>query len=315
MGTFKAVRGVFGACVAVGLLAVLASGALATGGVKLCVPEGPNLATLTPNTKGECPKPQGAHYKLMELGAEGKQGEPGKEGKQGKEGNEGKQGSQGEAGKEGKEGKQGPEGKVGKEGKEGPEGKNALSEEKQDILKGILPCITKVEKGIDGMPTVQFHGCNVQIVNGEGKTATTNGEGNLVIGYDEQGHCSEANLPPRTQTECEELGFLGDKWLTTTEQTGSHNLVLGEVQTFTSYGGILGGRGNAITAPFASVAGGEDNTASGEASAVSSGSKNAATNYLSSVAGNSGQTASDPFEGIPYFCKIGGSGVECRSSS
>ena len=43
---------------------------------------------------------------------------------------------------------------------------------------------------------------NVQVVNGEGKSETTNGEGNLVIGYDEDkgGH----------------------------PQDGSHNLVLGE---------------------------------------------------------------------------------------
>ena len=36
---------------------------------------------------------------------------------------------------------------------------------------------------------------NVQVVNGEGKTASVNGEGNLVIGYDED---AAGNRPART---------------------------------------------------------------------------------------------------------------------
>src|SRR5580658_5126953 len=42
-----------------------------------------------------------------------------------------------------------------------------------------------VASGIDGKPTVQFSGVNVQVVNGEGKTNLVNGEGNLMVGYDE----------------------------------------------------------------------------------------------------------------------------------
>jgi hypothetical protein len=48
-----------------------------------------------------------------------------------------------------------------------------------------FPSVKYEAKGVAGKPTVQFAGENVQVVNGEGKTATTNGEGNLVIGYDE----------------------------------------------------------------------------------------------------------------------------------
>jgi hypothetical protein len=54
---------------------------------------------------------------------------------------------------------------------------------------------------------------NVQIVNGQGTTASANGLGNLIIGYDEG----------------------------TQKRTGSHNLVLGEQQSFTSYAGLIGG--------------------------------------------------------------------------
>ena len=95
---------------------------------------------------------------------------------------------------------------------------------------------TYVSSGVGSKPTVQLSAVNLQIINGEGKTATINGEGNLVIGYDES---------PGTQT-------------------GSHNLMLGGEQTYTSYGGILDGFKNTISGPFASVIGGEANTASGK---------------------------------------------------
>src|SRR5438477_343683 len=38
---------------------------------------------------------------------------------------------------------------------------------------------------VGGKPTVQFAAVNVQIVNGAGSTASVNGKGNLVLGYDE----------------------------------------------------------------------------------------------------------------------------------
>src|SRR6266566_1891986 len=83
----------------------------------------------------------------------------------------------------------------------------------------VLP--TYVASGAGGKPTARFSGVNVQVVNGEGHTGSVNGEGNLVIGYDE--HLAER------------------------EQTGSHNLILGEQQKFTSVGGLLAGAFNAAT--------------------------------------------------------------------
>jgi hypothetical protein len=61
----------------------------------------------------------------------------------------------------------------------------------------VIPCA----EGIDGKSTVQFSGCNVQIVNGEGSTETTNGTGNLMIGYDNKAYG--------------------------VTQSGSHNLIIG----------------------------------------------------------------------------------------
>jgi hypothetical protein len=150
---------------------------------------------------------------------------------------------------------------------------SSLSEPEQEELKALLKYVKVVPAGVAGKPTVQVSGANVQIVNGENKTATTNGEGNLVIGYNEN--------------------FEGKH-----EQTGSHDLILGEEQTFTSYGGLLGGFRNTISGPFASVSGGEDNTASGEFASVSGGLRNSATGVQSSVSGGAVNTASGAYASV-----------------
>src|SRR5207248_1937662 len=139
----------------------------------------------------------------------------------------------------------------------------ASSSEQQTLLS-ILPHIKYEASGVGGKPTIQFSGVNVQVVNGEGKTATTNGEGNLVIGYDE------------TILE-------GAVCRSPTQQTGSHNLILGIEQTFTSFGGIDAGRCNAISGPYSSASGGRYGTASGEADSVSGGYKNEAAGLQTSV--------------------------------
>jgi hypothetical protein len=128
-----------------------------------------------------------------------------------------------------------------------------------ETLERILPHLSYLESGVAGKPTVVFSGLNVQVVNGEGTTASANGEGNLVLGYGENAGKHE--------------------------QTGSHDLVLGDEQAFTSYGGILAGHLNSITAPFASITGGEQNTASGEGSWDGGGQRNLASGFESSVGG------------------------------
>src|SRR5205807_3873238 len=44
---------------------------------------------------------------------------------------------------------------------------------------------TYVSSGVGGKPTVKFSAVNVQILNGAGSTASLNGTGNMVVGYDE----------------------------------------------------------------------------------------------------------------------------------
>ena len=88
MRKFRALQGTAVAIVvALVVPAVLASSAMAAGGIKLCVPEKENAPVKTPKAGTCAPK-----YKLTELGAEGKEGAPGKEGAKGEPGPKGEEG-------------------------------------------------------------------------------------------------------------------------------------------------------------------------------------------------------------------------------
>ncbi len=100
----------------------------------------------------------------------------------------------------------------------------------------------------DGGATLRFTGVNVQIVSGGGTAdASPNGRGNVIIGYD-------ANTGNH-------------------DRSGSHNLVIGNEHTYSSYGGLVAGSSNAITGPSTSVTGGNGNTASGFHASVSGGAR------------------------------------------
>jgi hypothetical protein len=122
--------------------------------------------------------------------------------------------------------------------------------------------------GDGGRPEVVITGANLRIVNGLRSTATANGLGNLLVGYNE----------PRDD---------GDH-----EHTGSHNVVVGQGHNFSSFGGLVVGRQNAIHGAFASVSGGFDNTASGDSASVSGGIFNRAKGPNTSISGGFDNTAS-----------------------
>jgi hypothetical protein len=165
----------------------------------------------------------------------------------------------------------------------------ASSAEQQTLLS-ILPHITFNQSGVDGKPTVQFSGVNVQVVSGSGSTGgTVNGEGNLIVGYAENVH-----------------GYA---------QSGSNDLIVGTENGWSGWGEIVGGDSNqasgsgaltagsgnqasgasstvfgddntaTATAADSSVAGGEDNTASGFNSSVAGGESNNATGENAAVSG------------------------------
>jgi hypothetical protein len=122
----------------------------------------------------------------------------------------------------------------------------------------------------DTSDTLTFSGANLYVNNGAGATASTNGYGNLVIGYNEDIYGPSA-------------------------RTGSHNLVVGPEHSWTSYGGLIAGYNNTVTGAYSSVTGGNYNTASGEYSSVSGGYTNTASGYFSSVSGGNARTASSSY--------------------
>jgi hypothetical protein len=101
---------------------------------------------------------------------------------------------------------------------------------------------TFVASGVGGKPTVQFAAVTVQILNDADSTASVNGTGNPVLGYEDGGRA----------------------------QTGSHDLTLGRNQSFTRYGELVGGNGNTATGNYADVFG-YGNSASGGYAAVTGG--------------------------------------------
>jgi hypothetical protein len=153
------------------------------------------------------------------------------------------------------------------------------------VLDALLPHLSVVwlDDAAGGQrKTVRLTGVNLQIVNGLGSTngnrsdpfavapvlTRTNGVGNLIIGYDE----------PRQ---------FGPH-----ERTGSHNLVLGKEHSYPSFGGLVAGDANRVTAPFSSAAGGYDQTASGLRSAVLGGQENVADGEGAAVLGGGYNCAS-----------------------
>ncbi len=119
---------------------------------------------------------------------------------------------------------------------------------------------------------VTLTGANLQIVSGAGTTdAAVNGLGNIIIGYD--------------------LDSSDDK-------TGSHNLVVGDGHTYSSYGGIVGGHNNALTGIMASILGGHNNGAAGDYATVGGGYYGRASGAESTIGGGMGNVASGQYAAV-----------------
>jgi hypothetical protein len=130
-------------------------------------------------------------------------------------------------------------------------------------------------------------GANLRIVNGLGSTATTNGLGNLIVGYNES---READ------PDCENVTRSRRPCIDT--RTGSHNVVVGQQNNFSSFGGLVAGELNEISAGFAWVSGGQLNLAEGILSSVSGGFTNTASAFASSVSGGERNMAEAAFSSL-----------------
>jgi hypothetical protein len=137
-------------------------------------------------------------------------------------------------------------------------------EQRLAVLEGKLARVFVVNGGND----IVISGANLNIVNGTGSTQTANGRGNLILGYNEA------------------RGGALD------QRTGSHNLVLGQQNNYTSFAGIIGGYQNTISGPFAHVLTGLQNGALGFYTCVASGRGNNATGNYAAILGGDFNVAS-----------------------
>jgi hypothetical protein len=99
-----------------------------------------------------------------------------------------------------------------------------------DALTSKLGCVLR----FSGPRDLVVDGCNLHVQNGAGQTGTLNRYGNLIIGYNK----NEGST-----------------------RTGSHNLILGDLHEYTSYGGIVSGTENTLAGPNTTILGGGQNHA------------------------------------------------------
>lgn len=139
-------------------------------------------------------------------------------------------------------------------------------------------------------PLVRFSGVNLQVVNGAGQTASVNGLGNVIIGYDAPRDswavCSDGQY--MNSTTCQNNG---ETWAQD-HKSGSHNIVGGDGNSYSGYGGLVLGQYNVVNRAFASVVGGYQNMASGTHSTVAGGDGNWSLGPSASVAGGDSNLAS-----------------------
>ena len=145
----------------------------------------------------------------------------------------------------------------------------------------------------NGYARALFKGINVQIVSGKGATdkAKTNGLGNLIVGYNE----SNEEKP--------------------NDHSGSHNIIVGKYNNYSSYGGLVVGFNNSISGPFSSVSGGAGNKATGDFSSVSGGMYNTADGKYASVSGGHTNFASGNTSSVSGGQKNTASGITSSSVS
>jgi len=117
-------------------------------------------------------------------------------------------------------------------------------------LTALAKYVTVDPSTINGVkgPHVIFSGVNLHVRSGSGSTGdngTPTGLGNLIVGYNEG------------------PALLADPSNSGVGRTGSHNIVGGQFNGFTSTGGMVFGSGNWTQALFSSVLGGEMNQVQG----------------------------------------------------
>ena len=157
-------------------------------------------------------------------------------------------------------------------------------------LEAKLAAVTN--ETVNGQPTVRFSGVNVQIVNGTKSTWSSNGRGNLILGYDLARNDGTFFCSEGFYATYETCSIGGRRTWAVSHKSGSHYLVIGDSNNYSRYGGVVVGSFNTSNGAYASVSGGFNNTASGQYASVSGGGGNTASGSFASVSGGGGNTAS-----------------------
>ena len=150
--------------------------------------------------------------------------------------------------------------------RENTELRQQIKDLKAALTASIALKDTLTVETINGVRTVRLTGVNLQIVNGTNSTESINGAGNLIVGYDEANTnarivCSIATDANGNSLTNEANCLAAGGTVAVPQKTGSHNLVMGSQNSYSSAGGIVAGNGNFITALYASNLGGTGNFA------------------------------------------------------
>jgi len=134
-------------------------------------------------------------------------------------------------------------------------------------LASKLGCVLKFSSPHDFV----VDGCNLHVRNGAGRTDTTNRYGNLIIGYNRNEQAT---------------------------RTGSHNLVLGDLNEYRSYSGIVSGVQNTLGGPNATILGGGLNSANASGAAIVGASTATADGNVAIVGGLRGYGSPEAHFGV-----------------
>jgi hypothetical protein len=160
-----------------------------------------------------------------------------------------------------------------------PPRRTELTEEQEAVLN-LLSVVELGGCGEASYTTLRVTGANLQVVNGTDSTNTTNGLGNLIVGYN--GSCD-----------------------------GSHNVVIGEGHTYTSYSGLVSGNGNVVEGANDVVFGSSNSCVTDERSILCGNGNSINSPYSPHcvILGGEGNTVIGPAAII-----IGGEGQDCNNS-
>ncbi len=150
----------------------------------------------------------------------------------------------------------------------------------------------------NGYPTALFRGVNVQIVNGMGETQTVNGTGNLVIGYNRPS-MGEFTCSVGVSESASLCAANGAVWAQS-HKSGSHNLIGGDLNNYSSWGALVFGLDNTSNAPYTAIVAGARNRAESGFASIGGGARNAASGLYSSISGGFDNRASG------HFATVGG---------